>query len=65
MRVTVDFARCEGHGMCEQMAPAIFELDDEGMLIHHYDGKDIDGDLAHAATQAVGACPVAALKAHG
>ena len=64
MRVSVDRDRCEGHGMCQQMAPEIFELDDEGELIHHYDGQDLEGELARDAEQAVAACPVAALKAH-
>lgn len=63
MRVSVNFDRCEGHGMCEQMAPDIFELDEEGNLINHYDGNIISGDLAIAAEHAVGACPVAALRA--
>lgn len=63
MRVAVNFDRCEGHGMCEQMAPEVFELDDEGMLINNYEDRDITGDLAMAAERAVDACPVAALRA--
>lgn len=61
MRISVDHKRCEGHGMCEQLAPAIFELDDEGNLINHYEGKDLEGDLAADAIRAAGSCPVAAL----
>jgi ferredoxin len=63
MRVEVNFDRCEGHGMCEAMAPEVFELDDDGNLIHHYEGRDMHGDIAAAAERAVGACPVAALHA--
>ena len=47
--------------MCEQMAPEIFELDEDGILINHYESKDLDGRLAAAAELAAGACPVAAL----
>ena len=61
MRISVDTKRCEGHGMCEQMAPAIFELDDDGNLINHYEGQDLDERLIAAAELAAGACPVAAL----
>jgi ferredoxin len=64
MRVAVNFERCEGHGMCEAVAPEIFELDDEGMLINNYEGSDLTGDLAMLAQRAVDACPVAALRAH-
>jgi len=63
MRISVDVNRCEGHGMCEQMAPEIFELDDDGVLINHYEGQDLDGELVVAAERAAGSCPVAALTA--
>ena len=29
MRVKIDYARCQGHTMCAQQAPEIFDLDDE------------------------------------
>jgi ferredoxin len=64
MRISVDVKRCEGHGMCEQLAPEIFELDEDGNLINHYEGRDLDGELAAAAERAVESCPVAALMAH-
>lgn len=31
-RIVVDVDRCEGHGLCEQTAPEVFRLDDEGDL---------------------------------
>ncbi|MHA6622977.1 ferredoxin [Pseudonocardia sp. DLS-67] len=31
MRVDVDRDRCEGHGLCEQVAPGVLELDDDAM----------------------------------
>ena len=30
MKVTVDHARCVGHGLCQLRAPRVYELDDEG-----------------------------------
>ena len=61
MRIAVDQARCEGHGLCEQAAEEIFQLDDDGILEHHYAGEDIPDELQSRASQAVFACPVAAL----
>lgn len=62
MRVVADYDRCEGHGLCTQEAPEIFELDDDGDLIHHFEGTDIPEDQQSAATSAATACPVAALR---
>jgi ferredoxin len=62
VRITVDQARCEGHGLCEQAAEEIFQLDDDGILEHRYAGKDIPEELQSGASQAVFACPVAALS---
>lgn len=32
MLVTVDFDRCEGHGLCTLSAPEVFSFDDRGSL---------------------------------
>jgi ferredoxin len=61
MRVDVDRPRCEGHGLCEEVAPAIFVLDANGELIHSFDGKEIPTELEAQARAAVTVCPVAAL----
>jgi ferredoxin len=62
VKVIADYGRCEGHGLCTREAPEIFELDDEGELIHHWDGADIPSGQHDAASSAVSACPVAALR---
>jgi len=60
MRIDVDRNRCEGHGMCEVVAPEFFSLDDDGSLTVHSDGvAPTDESLVQ---DAVLACPVAALK---
>lgn len=41
MRIIADYDRCEGHGLCVAQAPEVFDLDDEGDLVHHYDGADV------------------------
>jgi ferredoxin len=62
MRIEADYDRCEGHGQCEERAPDVFELDDEGYLTHHYEGRDLPAELADAARGAAAVCPVAALR---
>ena len=60
MKVNVDRARCEGHGVCEETAPEVYRLDDEGEL-------EILFDLIPSAQQkraesGARLCPVAALR---
>ncbi|MEJ2862179.1 ferredoxin [Actinomycetospora flava] len=59
MIIEVDRAVCEGHGLCEQTSPEIFEVDEEGysrVLV-----GEITPDLRAAAESGARACPVAAL----
>jgi ferredoxin len=62
MNIVLDRARCEGHGLCEEAAPALMHLDDEGELV--LDRPDVEPDSADAATARAAArvCPVAALR---
>lgn len=62
MRIDVDWDRCEGHGICADQAPEVFDLNDEGELRYAFEGSDIPDDLAPAARSAIGVCPVAALR---
>jgi ferredoxin len=59
-RILVDFERCEGHGLCEQTAPEVFRLDDEGDL--HLAQEEVPADQESVVAAAVRVCPVAALK---
>ncbi|MET0933167.1 MAG: ferredoxin [Mycetocola sp.] len=59
MKIVLDRPRCEGHGLCEEVAPQLMHLDDDGELV--LDVENVDGDL-DAARAAVRVCPVAALK---
>lgn len=60
MRVEFDEPRCDGFGFCEEVAPEVFETDDEGMLTILMD--EIPDELADKVEAATRACPVAALK---
>jgi ferredoxin len=60
MKLIVDVARCEGHGLCEEAAPQLLHLDDAGDLV--IDRQDLSGEDLAAANAAVRVCPVAALR---
>ena len=62
MRIVLDRPRCEGHGLCEEAAPGLVHLDDDGELV--LDREEIEEGSADAAAAgaAVRVCPVAALS---
>jgi ferredoxin len=62
MRVVVDRDRCVGSGTCEALAPDVFEVDDDGVLVvvrEPTDGEEPD------VRDAVTACPTRALSLDG
>ncbi|MFB9313472.1 ferredoxin [Nocardioides plantarum] len=62
MKILVDYDRCEGHGLCAEQAPAIFEIDDDGDLIYHLGDAEVPEAEVDAAHRAIAHCPVAALR---
>ncbi|KHL16030.1 ferredoxin [Mumia flava] len=60
MRIVLDRPRCEGHGLCEEAAPALMHLDDDGELV--LDREELGDSETAAANAAVRVCPVAALR---
>ncbi|MGO4188784.1 ferredoxin [Pseudarthrobacter sp. TAF60_1] len=61
MRIELDRPRCEGHGLCEEAAPKLMHLDDDGELVIDVP-EVVDGPELDAANAAVRICPVAALR---
>lgn len=60
MRLEYDKSRCEGFGFCEEVAPEVFQMDDDGdLVVLRYDIPTELEDKVQAATRV---CPVAALK---
>jgi ferredoxin len=59
-RVDVDWLRCDGHGVCAEVAPEVFALDDWGYPIV----ADEPLTRAHEkfARRAASACPAVALR---
>jgi ferredoxin len=60
MRVVVDHERCQGHGRCYDLAPAVFGADDEGYVELLVPG-DLSAEAEGAARIAVANCPERAL----
>lgn len=62
MEIRVDRSICEGHGHCCFEAPDLFDLDDDGELVHAAGAPpDRAADVAAAAR----ACPVQAISISG
>ncbi|MEQ6900726.1 ferredoxin [Nocardioides sp. YIM 152588] len=63
MKIKVDFDLCESNGLCEAMAPDVFELDDDDLLQVHTD--ETTPENLDRVKQAVAACPRAAISLEG
>ena len=60
MRIVVDWDRCTGMGMCESLAPDVFEVDDDGSLILHT--AQVPDGQEDEVREAVASCPTEALS---
>lgn len=59
-RLSVNWARCEGHGLCAHLLPELITLDDNGFP--SFPDSPVPAWLEPAAQRAVGACPALALR---
>ncbi|MCD2194592.1 ferredoxin [Actinomycetospora endophytica] len=59
-RIVVDYDKCTGLGICESIAPDVFEVDDDGSLLILEESPDETrrGELQ----EAVDGCPTGALS---
>jgi len=64
MRIHADVARCEGHGLCAETAPEVYELDDDAIVVLRHPG-DVPPELEAKARAGARVCPVAALRVEG
>jgi ferredoxin len=62
IRIEADLNRCEGHGICEAIAPDFFSVDDDGTLSVLSD--NVPDGAEEVVRNAVMGCPVSALKLH-
>jgi ferredoxin len=61
MKVQISSERCQGHGRCYDLAPALFGDDDEGYGTVLGDGT-VSPDQVHDARIAVSNCPEHAVE---
>lgn len=60
MKVVVDFDLCQSNGICQGMAPEVFEVDDDGYL--QVLQEHPDESLRPKVESAVNSCPVQAIS---
>lgn len=60
MRVVVDREKCTGLGMCEGVAPDVFEVADDGTLVLHV--EEVALGREDEMREAVESCPTEALS---
>jgi ferredoxin len=60
MNIIADRARCEGHGLCEGIAPEIYELDEDAIVVLRH--ESVPPELERKAEAGARVCPVAALR---
>lgn len=58
VRIVVDREVCESHGQCVHTAPEVFDLDDDGAVVHP---GEVPGSDRAAVEAAAAACPVRAI----
>lgn len=59
MKAIVDRNTCVGCGLCADLCPAVFSMDDEGVSVPI--SEDISAENTSDAEQAMEQCPVAAI----
>jgi len=64
MRLSIDPKRCQGHGQCESVAPALFRLDANGFaqLVFGSEADVPEAERRHAE-DAIAMCPELAISA--
>ena len=60
MKIHVDRKRCTGLGICESLAPDVFEVNEDGELVLLT--EDITDELMDGVKDAISACPTEALR---
>jgi ferredoxin len=60
MNVSVDTAKCTGHARCNAVAPAVYNLDDDGYCNIGKD-KPVPPGLEEAARNGAASCPERAI----
>lgn len=59
LRVIADRSRCCGYGLCAQMCPQVYKLDENGLVVLESD--QVPPGLEEEAREGAAACPAEAL----
>lgn len=59
LRVIVDRGRCCGYGLCAQLCPEVYKLDENGLV--YVESELIPEGLEEEAKEGAAACPAEAL----
>lgn len=59
LRVTADRSRCCGYGLCAQLCPEVYQLDENGLVVLATD--TVPEGLEETAREGAAACPAEAL----
>lgn len=62
MKVNVDMNLCQSHGECVAIAPDIFELGDDDVLVWR---QDVEEERREDMQRAADACPMMAIRLEG
>jgi ferredoxin len=62
MKVHVDMNLCQSHGECVEVAPDVFELGDDDVLVWQ---EDVDESRRADMEEAVDVCPMLAIRIEG
>lgn len=60
MRISVDRTKCTGLGICESLAPEVFEVDDDGVL--RVTREEVAAEDEQALRDVIASCPTRALS---
>lgn len=58
-KVIVDRSRCCGYGLCAQLCPDVYKLDENGLVLEN--SETIPENLVEEAKEGASACPAEAL----
>lgn len=59
LRITVDRSRCCGYGLCAQICPEVYKLDENGLV--YVESDTVPAGLEEEAREGALACPAEAL----
>jgi ferredoxin len=62
VKVQIDLQLCQGHGQCQDAAPDVFEVTDEGFARLLVDSSAIRDDQEAKVRDAASRCPVEAIR---